>query len=689
MKMIQIAIILSIIACGRQKDPNSSVISEVEEAASAELVSQAEEPFLIGTGITDITGPAAGVVLFGYVDMDQVASGIHTRQFARSFITVDRATGQRAAFVISDLCHITQAIEMAVMDALKEKYGNLYTHENVQLGATHTHAGPGGYSHYKLYNAIVKGYNPKYFAELRDALVNVIVKAHESLQPGHLEFAQKELVGASINRSIDAYRQNPKEERARYAQDTDSTMSLLKLVNHAGEAIGAFSWFAVHNTSMESDSSVISSDNKGAAALFFEDAMGTDHLRGKGFVAGFFNSNAGDSSPNTAKDVDGDNDWDCELLDNRACTRLSGNLQLQKARELFDGPTTLIRGPIDHRHRYADFSRIQVQPEFTNTGRSEKTCPSAVGLAVTAGSKEDGPGINFPEGMSCTNVKNSFFGKRVFCTVTHDECQGAKPVVLNDGKFNPPWTPEVLPVQLIRIGTLAFIAVPAEFTTMSGRRLRETVAKILEPSGVEHVILTGYANAYSGYVTTREEYQIQHYEGASTHFGEWTLAAYQQEFAGLAEALRDGVPGPASLQPRRLDGSFPTTKEEVSDVLPEKVDFGAEALAPEKNYVSNDVVSASFWAADPSHDSMRGRSFVEVQRLGDSRWYPVAFDFDWSTLMTYIPPEKKKAGQMRIEWKVPEGAAAGQYRMLLRGVAIDENGKPREYEGYSTAFEVR
>ena len=37
------------------------------------------------------------------------------------------------------------------------------------------------------------------------------------------------------------------------------------------------------------------------------------------------------------------------------------------------------------------------------------------------------------------------------------------------------------------------------------------------------------------YVTTREEYQQQAYEGGHTIFGQWTLAAFQTRFAHLAE----------------------------------------------------------------------------------------------------------------------------------------------------------
>ena len=81
-----------------------------------------------------------------------------------------------------------------------------------------------------------------------------------------------EVENAGINRSPSAYLFNPADERARYSGDVDSEMTLLKLVDgRTGKSIGAFSWFATHGTSMSRDNKLISGDNKGAAARFFED----------------------------------------------------------------------------------------------------------------------------------------------------------------------------------------------------------------------------------------------------------------------------------------------------------------------------------------------------------------------------------------------------------------------------------
>lgn len=81
-----------------------------------------------------------------------------------------------------------------------------------------------------------------------------------------------DLVNAGVNRSPSAYLFNPPDERAHYPRNVDTLMTLLKFVDSASqESIGAFTWFATHGTSMSSNNTLISGDNKGAAARFFED----------------------------------------------------------------------------------------------------------------------------------------------------------------------------------------------------------------------------------------------------------------------------------------------------------------------------------------------------------------------------------------------------------------------------------
>lgn len=53
-------------------------------------------------------------------------------------------------------------------------------------------------------------------------------------------------------------------------------MTLLKFVDEEWGPVGSFNWFATHGTSMSRTNSLISGDNKGAAARFMEDWYNSD-----------------------------------------------------------------------------------------------------------------------------------------------------------------------------------------------------------------------------------------------------------------------------------------------------------------------------------------------------------------------------------------------------------------------------
>lgn len=80
-----------------------------------------------------------------------------------------------------------------------------------------------------------------------------------------------ELLNAGVNRSPSAYLNNPTSERSQYKYNVDKTMTLLKFVDDKWGPVGSFNWFATHGTSMSRTNSLISGDNKGAAARFMED----------------------------------------------------------------------------------------------------------------------------------------------------------------------------------------------------------------------------------------------------------------------------------------------------------------------------------------------------------------------------------------------------------------------------------
>src|SRR6185295_13546847 len=104
----------------------------------------------------------------------------------------------------------------------------------------------------------------------------------------------------------------------------------------------------------------------------------------------------------------------------------------------------------------------------------------------------------------------------------------------------PTMTPQIMPLQVLKIGDLAVVAVPSEVTTMAGRRFKKTAIAELASVGVCRAVVASLSNSYSSYVTTREEYAKQWYEGACTQFGPRQQVAFQQEYAKLCRAIIRG-----------------------------------------------------------------------------------------------------------------------------------------------------
>lgn len=557
-------------------------------------VNERDAQFEIGAAKVDFGAPKLGVGMMGWAMPKNIVGGSATPLHARALVFGQGEA--RAAIVVCELAFISISIKQGVCDRLAEGHPELGLHEgNLMMSATHTHSGPGGYTHYHFYNLTIPGFVPEVLAWAVDGIVKAIVQAAASLTPGRLRFLEGEFdesLPVAFNRSVESYNLNADTESLPLDANTralDRTMRLLSCEDMQGRPIASVNWFAVHCTSIHSDNQLVHFDNKGYAAQLLESA-----LAGKGgadYVGAFAQGAAGDVTPNYR--VHDEKPWvRGSSVDDDESARDNGQMQSDKAQELVGQEVAvLLTGPLQWVHTYVDFSQVDVDPRFSDGQSGRRTGPAEIGWAMLFGT-EEGPGI--PRRLLFTQaVAQKLRAKVLRARPESREVQGDKVTVVETGRrrimgieklrrlpkiadFHPalaqlraldqssrvdakPWTPQILPLQILRIGSVAIISVPAEFTTVAGRRLRATVQASLAEQGVEHVVLAGYANAYAGYVTTHEEYALQDYEGASTHFGRWTLGAYQTRYELLARRLgqkagRDYGPRPPRFGDNDLDG---------------------------------------------------------------------------------------------------------------------------------------
>jgi len=644
----------------------------------------------IGIGKHDITGPCAEIGFMGYVDFGQKGAGIHSRLFSRAFVIEDMENERKSVVIVNaDLGLCSQAVQQAVVKKLIHHFGGLYTDKNVLISATHTHSGPGGYSHSFIYNASMLGFNKQNFKCIVDGIFQSIVKAHENKTKGKILIAKGVVRECGKLRSEPAYLNNPQNERALYVPPEFREMTFLKFVDDADEPIGSINWFAVHPTNMGQKNKLISGDNKGYAEELFE--------KEKGIISAFANSCCGDISPNiNGGPPDGINDF--------SRTMEFGTAQYQKAIELFDNTIEKLVGNVDYRQKYVDMSNCLI--EETNN----RTWPAAMGLGMTPGSSEDSVGVPiWPEGTTREkfeedpNKIKQALGRilpAVFDLITprdldeeYIEGHAEKPILIPLGllKINgAPMVPSILPVQLIRLGSLVLISHPGEMTTMAGRRMREDTLKILENDNVKHTVVATYAGAFNSYTTTREEYAMQHYEGASTLYGPWTLKAFQQENKKLAQAMinrKEEDPGP---QPRDYSRNQISLQASVwFDDKPPERKFGDVLKQPRSSYRRGEKVEVKFQGAHPNNDLRIEDTYLRVEQLDSGSWRTVYTDKDFCT---YFKWKRSHIADsiVTIEWDIPTKQVSGTYRIRYFGNWKRLGGKPRinAFSGESRQFAV-
>lgn len=445
----------------------------------------------------------------------------------------------------------------------------------------------------------------------------------------------------------------------------------------------------------------------------FEATINEGALPGKGsFVAAFANANLGDVSPNLNGPHCQDTGLPCDFSSstcggkNELCigsgpgkdmfesTNIIATRQFEKAYDLFNQSNERIHGPVGFIHQHIDMTNIVIN---RNGSKPVRTCKPAMGYSFAAGTT-DGPGaFDFKQG---TTNGNAFWNlvRNFISRPSADliECHAPKPILLATGQMNFPyaWQPSILPTQVIRIGNAFINGVPGEFTTMSGRRLKEQVANEAISSGITDakVILSGLSNAYASYVTTFEEYAAQRYEGASTIFGPHTLEAYLQQYQFLVNNLLAGNkvasgPTPPNLVSRQIS----LRPGVVFDGAPFRKPFGTVLREPDDIYKVGAIVNATFVSGHPRNNLMTESSFITVEKRDDktSSWIVVANDacietkFIWRRTNPVLGQSTASA-----VWEIPQTAKTGLYRITHSGSYKTVFQQIKSYTGVSKTFTI-
>ena len=670
----------------------------------------------------------------GYADPKQVGSGLRQRLYSRAFIIGDISKLEdRFIYLVLDIQSGDTAVRDGILQGLKAlgvEYA-AYSTRNLAVTGTHSHSGPGAWLNYLLPQITSLGFLKQSYQAIVDGALLSIQRAHESLRPGYLSFGSIEVEDANINRSPFAYLANPKGERKKYPYDVDKTLTMLRLKNaHNGKCIGVLTWFPVHGTSMLGNNSLVSGDNKGVAAYLFEQEMQkSSHVNGD-FVAGFAQSNVGDTSPNVlgAYCEDGSG-GKCKFEDSTchgrnepchgrgpffrnkdqgasSCFEI-GRRQFVAAKALFDRLDTHslpIRGPVvKSLHAFHDYANFTFQHP---NGSLVSTCPAALGYSFAAGTT-DGPGaFDFTQENAGTPHANplwsmvSGFLRRPSESQQH--CHYPKPILLDVGEIQRPylWSPNLVDIQLLRVGQVLIIVSPGEATTMAGRRWKESLASAASASSLTEddpiVILGGPANSYTHYITTEEEYNIQRYEGASTLYGPHTLNAYINLTTSYLPYLCSDAPYLAETSepspPINTNKSLSFIQGVLFDRAPFFKRFGDVISDVDYTYRPGNEARVIFVGANPRNDLRLERTHASVERRDRSgAWLSVRDDSDWSLIFEWRRVNSMLGtSEVTLTWEIEPDIEIGHiYRFKYFGASKQPmTGRIIPFEGVSGAFRV-
>ncbi|KAL4811523.1 Neutral/alkaline nonlysosomal ceramidase [Aspergillus unguis] len=729
---------------GSNRSPVFQVKSQWDDRSSNYVAD--DSVLLLGAGKADITGPVVEVGFGGYADTDQIGTGLRQRLYSRAFIVENPNNRDESwIYIVIDTLAGDTGIRHGVLEGLANLGSGYarYSDHNLALTGTHSHSGPGAWYNYLLPQIPNKGFDRQSYQAIVDGVILSIQRAHESLAPGRLTFGTISLEDANINRSPYSYDANPEEERARYSANVEKELKLLRFDRESDNKTSAvLTFFPVHGTSLYGNNTLASGDNKGVAAWLFERSAQNDSKFADNFVAGFSQASVGDTSPNIngAWCEDGSNE-ECRYTDStcggqssqchgrgpffrekdqgaKSCFEI-GRRQYSAAKELYgqmDTDAIEIRGSsqVSSFHLFEDLDGYTFQSPFNSSTLS--TCSAALGFSFAAGTT-DWPGyFDFTQNDTTPAERNPlWYIARAFLhqpTQEQKKCQEPKDVLLDVGKISLPyaWTPNVVDIQLLRVGQLMIVTSTSEVTTMAGRRWKEAIAKsasevlsISDPL----VVLGSPANSYAHYVTTEEEYGVQRYEGASTLYGPNTLAAYINltltYLPYLAESAQaDGrYPAPSGVEPPiNTDKSLSFIPSVVYDGHPIGKAYGTVITsAGNAEYGPGEVVSAAFVGANPRNNLRLESTFAAVERqTDDGNWQTVRTDSDWSLVYRWNRTNSVLGySEATLEWQVEDdyytanslpSLQSGVYRFHYYGDAKGLNGKIEAFEGIDEPFTI-
>jgi neutral ceramidase len=624
---------------------------------------------LAGAAEVDIT-PPPGMPKDGHSKNAQDGRGFRTRLRAR--VIHLRSGSVSLALIAVDMHSGSAVVHRLIGHALEDDTDIPLS--GILLGTTHTHAGPGQFHGCDFYNRWASnrpGFDPAYTHFLVERIASAARHAFTTRRPGRLATGATRVWGLTRNRSLTAYVRNDDVHDKRTAPQRkyasiNPWLHVLRVDadSPAGgsDPLAALALFSVHGTGISRHDPSYNADVW--AYITGEMAWRIQARTGATVVCGAIEGAHGDTTPAVRPG----------MLVFPEAERVGRGIG-EEAAALHDS----LEGSLTARPRlglaYQEID-LDARPRFGGIVLPDP----AVGAAKLAGAAENTTPI-----ISRIPPFRAGYPKPPALAKTR---QGEKWVLGGSAvqrRVSPVETfPRVMPVQIVRIGSMAVLALPFEVTVEAGRRLEASVLDALGvDSGLDRVAVSSAANDYWDYLTTPEEYAAQCYEGASTLHGPQSHAFVTAVATSLASALRPDEtvgPNPGDREFRLEAGRYfsppstgpiPALRSVRHD--PEFVDATA----------SEDWYWELLWLDAPPGDLAWDEPLVAVERLDESgKWVRAVDDQGWRIGVSHEANPGRGSGShcYAARWYGPPVGRPGKHRFVL----LANRGRP---ERTSSAFD--
>jgi len=363
------------------------------------------------------------------------------------------------------------------------------------------------------------GFDRALFERTAHGIAASIAAAARAVEPARIRWASANVEGMVRNRSLEPWRQNPEAATQR---PVDPRVFVLQADAAAQpqRSIGTVAVFAMHPTAMSNRTPVYGGDVFGVAVARAAHQTG-------GVVA-LFNGAEGDVSPA----------W--QEQGRRETTRLG--------RRLGDAIAVVAEAaePIELDRIAAAFGRVDVADQRVEVpgGPQARTAKRGLPGTATLGGAEDGrtrwATRGYVEGRVAKRERLAGQGTK----------RPPVPPALLELSLPADHVPRRVAIGVYRVGPIVLSTLPGEFSTVMGQRVRGAVATALDVAR-DDVVGIGLAHGHLEYVTTPQEYALQHYEGSSTLYGPYEGPLLAQQTAAIAERGTVAVDATYAYRPGR------------------------------------------------------------------------------------------------------------------------------------------